>query len=228
MSLRELGYRNLQRNDVRLYHHESVSRGSDEEPERRLRRLKELEQLYDLHPVYRGTDPYYNVHLSGRSKDYIVESHFDWEDEELSQPVVERGDLGAELSGGADNDPGAGFMSSIDRAEVSDGRVLLDGWAFRSRADNAGVELTFILQPKREDAWEKDSAPFVYEVSAAVRYRPDVEQAFAGERHIALSGRVARFDAYAVEQGDYELCIRWKRPGRSSGHIIHTGRAIRI
>ncbi|MDE7287395.1 MAG: glycosyltransferase, partial [Lachnospiraceae bacterium] len=61
----EHGYYNIVRNDVVLYHHESLSRGKDgESSEKQLRLLKEKDLLYERHQALYGKDPYYHPYLT--------------------------------------------------------------------------------------------------------------------------------------------------------------------
>lgn len=56
----EAGYYNTQRNDVHLYHYESLSRGQDNMDKEKFRRLvRERTALYDKHPDWRDKDPFY-------------------------------------------------------------------------------------------------------------------------------------------------------------------------
>lgn len=65
-SLYEAGLRNVIRNDVVLYHHESLSRGSDAMSQQKLARLKEERTLlYRRHPKLYGVDPYEGAGNSG-------------------------------------------------------------------------------------------------------------------------------------------------------------------
>lgn len=62
--LLEHGYYNIVRNDVRLIHHESISRGYDmKNIEKEKRRRKEAERLYEMHSLFEGNDPCYNPNL---------------------------------------------------------------------------------------------------------------------------------------------------------------------
>lgn len=61
----EKGYYNIERNDVVFYHHESLSRGSDNATEEKQRRhLKEKDTLYKRHPDIYGCDPFYHPYLA--------------------------------------------------------------------------------------------------------------------------------------------------------------------
>ena len=59
--LYDMGYVNVVRNDVALYHHESLSRGMDDSVEKLKRLHQELNMLYELHPSIYGQDPFYTV-----------------------------------------------------------------------------------------------------------------------------------------------------------------------
>lgn len=67
------GYYNVIRNDVKLYHYESVSRGYDEENfVKRERQLKEMKKLYEIHPDFKGKDPFYNPNLTTNRGDFSL------------------------------------------------------------------------------------------------------------------------------------------------------------
>lgn len=62
--LLECGYRNVCRNDVYAYHHESLSRGLDvESEEKRARQFAEMDRMYEKHLKIKERDPYRNVNL---------------------------------------------------------------------------------------------------------------------------------------------------------------------
>lgn len=63
--LYEAGYYNVVRNDVVLYHHESLSRGKDgESGAKQQRLLKEKDLLYERHQSLYGRDPFYHPYLT--------------------------------------------------------------------------------------------------------------------------------------------------------------------
>lgn len=72
LSLLEKGKRSVIRNDVILIHHESFTRGTDEDEEKRIRSLKERDYLFDKHPKYEDYDPFYNHGLSQIENDYRI------------------------------------------------------------------------------------------------------------------------------------------------------------
>ena len=76
--LLEKGYYNVVRTDAVLYHHESLSRGSDVLDKAKYERLlKERRRLYDIHPSLEGKDPFYNPNLTMRRGDCTVEGGLD-------------------------------------------------------------------------------------------------------------------------------------------------------
>lgn len=71
--LLEHNYYNVVRADVRLIHHESISRGSDElSKEKEERRKRECTRLYEKHPIYNGYDPCYSYHLTQTRGDLSI------------------------------------------------------------------------------------------------------------------------------------------------------------
>ena len=58
------GYYNVVCNSVSLYHHESLSRGSDEAEEKQIRLQTERNKMYAMHPDVYGRDPFYHPYLN--------------------------------------------------------------------------------------------------------------------------------------------------------------------
>ena len=72
--LAEAGYYNVCRNDVILYHYESVSRGLDnQDDEKMLRLAMERSKLYKNHPAFEGYDPFYNRNLGGYNISFSIQ-----------------------------------------------------------------------------------------------------------------------------------------------------------
>ena len=68
------GYYNVLRNDVILIHHESLSRGYEEEsPQKLKRQQREMNHLYELHPDWKGVDPCYNINLTRDKGDFSLD-----------------------------------------------------------------------------------------------------------------------------------------------------------
>lgn len=71
--LYEAGYYNVVRNDVCLYHHESVSRGRDTADRKKMERLIiESRKLWEHHPGFAERDPFYSKHLVQDKTDFSL------------------------------------------------------------------------------------------------------------------------------------------------------------
>ncbi|MBF0239068.1 MAG: glycosyltransferase [SAR324 cluster bacterium] len=66
------GYRNVYLPHVKLYHHESKSRGKDTTPEKQARFLLEFDYLRNKWPEFIEHDPCYNPHLTRNHEDYSI------------------------------------------------------------------------------------------------------------------------------------------------------------
>ncbi len=72
VSLLEVGYYNVIRNDIALYHYESLSRGKEGKDEEKHKRLMEERKIfYELHSWLVGKDPFYNENLIQDDITYI-------------------------------------------------------------------------------------------------------------------------------------------------------------
>lgn len=70
LKVREQGYLNLMTPFAELYHHESVSRGGEDSPEKIARFQKEIAYMHRRWRTNTEPDPYYSVHLSHTHEDY--------------------------------------------------------------------------------------------------------------------------------------------------------------
>jgi O-antigen biosynthesis protein len=66
------GYRNIFLPDVRLLHHESITRGYEDNPDKRERFLVETEYVRERWPERMAIDPYYNPNLTKEKEDYSL------------------------------------------------------------------------------------------------------------------------------------------------------------
>ena len=73
--LHDRGLKNLVCNAAQLLHHESVSRGLDDDDPVKLQRLEtERRRLYQKHPNHFMTDPYFNLNLHGSSVNFLAQN----------------------------------------------------------------------------------------------------------------------------------------------------------
>ena len=68
--------------NVILYHHESLSRGLDEEDESKWDRLlREKENLYAKHPQMQSKDVFYHKNLIDNASNYVCNFKFSYEND---------------------------------------------------------------------------------------------------------------------------------------------------
>ena len=83
LKLMDLGYRNVYLPHVKLYHHESMSRGRDETEEQRQRTRREAAYIRSRWKHYVEDDPCYNPNLTRMGTDYalrVKELEPDWDE----------------------------------------------------------------------------------------------------------------------------------------------------
>ncbi len=72
LNVRELGYRNLWTPFSELYHHESISRGHEDTPEKKERFQREVEYMKNRWGEILKNDPYYNPNLTKNREDFSI------------------------------------------------------------------------------------------------------------------------------------------------------------
>lgn len=199
--LAEAGYYNVQRNDVVLYHHESLSRGLDEQDESKWERLlAEKEKLYAKHPQMSGQDAFYNRALIDNASHYGCNYKFPHE-EHLFTTEVEplQGELIKRVKA-------KHLRLTIDRAEIQH-KIHADepdilwimGWSYVPGADNALYDRRVLLM-RVDDAYSEG-----YTAVPADWYRKDVEAILPEERNIGLAGFVLRVRREELQPGTYRV-----------------------
>lgn len=205
----EAGYYNVQRNDAVLYHHESLSRGLDEDDAGKWERLlEEKANLYAKHPAMNGHDPFYHKELVDNASDYGCNYKFAHEDhlqtmqtEPLTQAFLKKAKQGK-------------LQLTVDRAELQhkihkeEPDILwIMGWCYVPGADNAAYDKTILLQRKGGTGYRAVPADW---------YRKDVEAILPEECHIELAGFVLRVLRADLEPGEYRVGILCQDIGEGS------------
>ncbi|MBE7564244.1 glycosyltransferase family 2 protein [Acidithiobacillus sp. HP-6] len=72
LKVREAGYRNIWTPYAELYHHESISRGQEDTPEKQERFSKEIEFMLSKWGNILKADPYYNPNLTIHREDFTI------------------------------------------------------------------------------------------------------------------------------------------------------------
>ena len=75
IKLREAGFRNIYTPYAKLYHHESISRGQENSPEKQARFLSEVAFMQKKWGDILKNDPYYNPNLTHDREDFSLANH---------------------------------------------------------------------------------------------------------------------------------------------------------
>lgn len=198
----EAGYVNVLRNDAILYHHESLSRGLDEQDAGKWERLlAEKEALYERHPKLRGKDPFYHKNLIDNASDYRCNFKLPYEDHLAAQqarylrgPVLRKLMKKARLGQ---------LRLTVDLAEpqhkihADEPDILwIMGWSYLPGADNAAFGREVVL--RRTDGAGYLAVPVDW-------HREDVEAILPEEKHIGLAGFVLRLRREDLAAGEYRI-----------------------
>ena len=184
--LYELGYRNVCMCDGFAYHHESMTRGSDDSQEKLERLLKERDRLYQAFPNLVGKDPYYSVHLGRQGLDVRVRPAYVTMKNQIQITRVRKTD---DLSGYRED-----ACLTVRIEDERDGEIT--GYIVVLGDDNACYEKKLLLQ--------KESGE-IYEVIVEPNYRPDLEENLPDQVDVALSGFWIRLDKDALPKGRYRI-----------------------
>lgn len=210
----EAGYNNVVDNTIHLWHHESLSRGSDESSAKLNRLMQEKRKLYQNHAKLWEEDPYYHPGFTtdildtGYSFDYEYPHHMHLavehptpmqglpksiREDQCVAPMVE---YAGDLQGWFLEEDLIGKIEGImgtNQAAYLQGNVVVLG------SDNACFEKKLVLR--------HDSSGELYEISPEWFYRPDVFTNLQDQTNVALSGFACLVNMDAMPAGRYEVGI---------------------
>ncbi len=218
--LYELGYHNVCVNDSYGYHHESLSRGGDDSPEKLERLLGEREVLYERHPALEGKDPYYSRYLNHEGLDTGIRPAFltaanrvqKVSEKLISQKKVSEGKA-SEKAGDLSLEKYRRDDCLMVRVEDCRGRRIL-GYGVVLGDDNACYSRELLLAGAGGETGAEDSIGTkpsqagprtVYALKLGGQYRPDLEKNMADQIHVALGGFDVEIGQDAVPGGRYRL-----------------------
>ncbi|MCR5701456.1 MAG: glycosyltransferase [Lachnospiraceae bacterium] len=152
--LAEKGYFNVIRNDVVMIHHESVSRGYDEQSEeKRARQMREMAKLYEMHPKFKnGYDPCYNPNLVKDRGDFSLDLSKKGNVQEpklLESPIDVEG-----LPKVRSAEDYNGILYGIDAINYGDS-INIDGWVLED-TENTDVKLLLLGEDNSQYVFETD------------------------------------------------------------------------
>ncbi|MDY3827651.1 MAG: glycosyltransferase [Clostridium sp.] len=198
------GYYNVARMDVVLYHHESLSRGSDVLDEKKYKRLvKERNRLYENHPEFSHGDRFYNPNLTSQKADCSIKNlHVDKITEIKNTKTLNKKGV-----------------------EKKDTCFLLENILVNS--EYIHVEGSFILKNERFNNLYKTEVYLVskektYKINTRRKYREETNEIMCckGKNNLASFSMTISKDA--VISGIYYIYLR------KHGQIINTGKKIKI
>ncbi|MCR5502271.1 MAG: glycosyltransferase [Lachnospiraceae bacterium] len=217
----EAGYYNIQRNDVTLFHHESLSRGNDSEDTAKQSRLnREKDLLYEKHQSLYGRDPFYNPNLTTDmlETEYLPADHYRIR---LDAPWARVSDITAKINSARyDKCVRVGMEGAMDlfkwkygvtrekyRGEDSEALnqdlgYYFQGYTFVTGSDNACYEKTLFLE-------NLETGRF-YGVETESGYRPDIAKNIPDQVNAELAGFTAKMKPDAVPPGTYRFGMYMK------------------
>ena len=209
----EAGFYNIQRNDVVLFHHESLSRGKDgESEEKQLRLLKEKDILYERHQEIYGKDPFYSKNLTTDMLESEYSPAFRYQ-VTLSMPWARVKPAGKHIYRvREDNCLVVGMESAMDiykwrygvseekgkiKAEEEDKGYYFQGYSFVIGSDNACYKKTLLLQAKADGR--------IWLVPVDNRYRQDIKNNLKNQVNVDLTGFAAKLRMGDLPAGSYRF-----------------------
>jgi hypothetical protein len=201
MRIYEMGYYNVVRNDVILYHYESLSRGDDRLDDEKLTRLlREKEEVRKVHEQTMALDPFYSPNLAGYRVPYDCNYRYGYEMREIVSTYrklkgkdYEKWDNNC-LTIYIDH---AGIEAKTDIREQTE-IVLIEGWSYVLGMDNCRYKRSVILTGENGD---------VLEIPVSDRYRKDVVEILPKEKNVELAGFVVRIPQAVLGNVTWQIAI---------------------
>ena len=200
-ALYELGYYNIERCDVTLYHHESLSRGDDNlSDEKWIRLLHEKDILYTRHPSLKGFDPFYSRNLAVHSNLYLSNFMYAYEKRDYytdvklwKKPEPVQWENGC-LTVNAEHARKEKKLEFTERDDV----YWIEGWSYVLGMDNCRYKRSLLLL---------GSGGKIYHAAVLDRYRKDVEAILPEQQNVALAGFVCRIPKDALPADTYTVSM---------------------
>lgn len=156
-SLHELGYYNVVRNDVVLYHYESLNRGNDLiDDSKRMRLSQELERLYLKYSQFKRYDPYLNKNLCRYGQVLELSTRYDCIKIEKFVELIEGGN------------------GNIDEIVVADD-IRIIGWSYLEGSSTDAPERYLLFV---------DPFGNYYRATLQIMERKDVAEHFRDEKYL--------------------------------------------
>ncbi len=209
----EQGYYNMVRNDVVLYHHESLSRGKDgESREKQLRLLREKDILYERHQEIYGWDPFYHPFLTTDMLEseyspayrYQVTLNMPWCEVKNAGRLIERAREDQCLVVGMECamdiykwQYGVSPEKGKIKVKPEDMGYYFQGYSFVIGSDNACYKKKLLL--RNCDSKE------IWAIPVEDRYRQDIKKNLKDQLNVDLTGFAAKMRREDIPPGIYQF-----------------------
>lgn len=217
-ALIEKGYYNICCNHIRLYHHESLSRGNDTEDVQKMERLaREYDILMGRHEELYHVDPFYHKYLTD---DEHVADFLRTEDDDLQVQRLACAKFRTRRSGYPPQWTDECLRIGVEYANtmsrwirnyqlaadgVADG-YFIKGYSFVIGSDNAFYTRRLLL--RKVEGEPGDSVPVgkeVLDTSVYDCYREDIRDNLEGQIHVDLTGFRVRIETDTLSAGKYQV-----------------------
>lgn len=217
----EKGLYNVQRNDVILYHHESLSRGDDMQDEKKMKRLlEEMDVLYKRHAKLYRQDPFNGTIMNSGEPEYQCRWLEGYEFADLTgyQDQVTEGKklpnekrMNQAIMIVMENCGKEKFLKAGSKRKLY---YLIKGWAYVPGVDNARYKMKLLLRNSEGKIWE---------IPIMKRYRKDVAAILPDEVNVEMTGFCCWIYEGSLPAGTYDIwltakdCCSRQRLYRSAG-----------
>lgn len=222
--IHEAGYYNVVDNTTVLWHHESLSRGSDDSEEKQLRFRGEKIRLYQKHPKLWSEDPYYHPNFTKDILDTSYSLAYEYDEEQFVVKKPQRiRQLPKKLREDSCVAPLIEYGGNLEEWFLNQKKVeeLQEKLGFKEGAylqgsvvvigsDNACFDKFMILC--------HEESKLYYQVMLPVCYRPDIDKNLPDQKNVALAGFCCFLDLRDLQPGRYEISIMVK--DKISGQYI--------
>ena len=207
------GYNNVIDNEVQLWHHESLSRGSDDSPEKMKRQMGERDGLYQRHKQLWNEDPYYHPGLTSYYLDINYSYAYEYEADRSQiafENCVELAGLPAKIREDQCLVPMIEYAGDIRKWYIkeenireitqkanSENVVYFQGNMVVLGSNNACYEKSVLLR-------HKETGKF-YQIKPERKYRPDIFTNLPDQKNVALSGFSFLLNLDNLPKGNYEI-----------------------
>lgn len=203
----EKGWHNVQRNDVVLYHHESLSRGDDMQDAEKLKRLhEELDVLYKRHPKLYRVDPYNADLVNSGEAEYecrMLETY------DMQERLITAQDVKQGKKLPSEKHMNQAILIVVEECGKEklpkDSKKkeyhVIKGWQYVPGADNARYEFAMLFRNEQGQVWE---------IPVKKKYRKDAAAILPNEMNVELTGFCCWLEEDALPKGKYEFWMTAK------------------